>query len=179
MVLLPTCWSEGHWLLNKLHASIFSNVRVFPQAREKTHDRGPKTYPIFPNTKKTVFTRTFSREVRAHFCLLAFDASQEPNGNCSEKLVQMNFFILGGFFRVDFLLWPKHMAHVGHPPWATHPPLHMGKHGTIMANAKLPNRPGFALPLPPPPSGFPPPKFMCGLFHFFPRHDALKGVIST
>ena len=28
--------------------------------------------------------------------------SQEPNGNCSEKLVQMNFFILGGFFRVDF-----------------------------------------------------------------------------
>ena len=28
--------------------------------------------------------------------------SQEPNGNCSEKLVQMNFFISGGFFRVDF-----------------------------------------------------------------------------
>ena len=28
--------------------------------------------------------------------------SQEREGNCSEKLVQMNFFILGGFFRVDF-----------------------------------------------------------------------------
>ena len=37
-----------------------------------------------------------------NFCLLPFDASQELDGNCSEKLVQMNFFILGGFFWVDF-----------------------------------------------------------------------------
>ena len=34
-----------------------------------------------------------------------FDTNQEPSGNCSEKLVQMNFFILGGFFRWIFLLW--------------------------------------------------------------------------
>ena len=37
-----------------------------------------------------------------NFCLLRCDTSQEPNGNCSGKLVQMNSFILGGFFRVDF-----------------------------------------------------------------------------
>ena len=30
--------------------------------------------------------------------------SQELNGNCSEELVHMNFFILGGFFRVHLLL---------------------------------------------------------------------------
>ena len=34
------------------------------------------------------------------FCLRPCDASQEPSGNCSEKLVRMN--ILGGFFQVDF-----------------------------------------------------------------------------
>ena len=28
--------------------------------------------------------------------------SQEPNENCSEKRVQVDFLILGGFFRVDF-----------------------------------------------------------------------------
>ena len=28
--------------------------------------------------------------------------SQEPNGNCTEKLVQMSIFISGGFFRVHF-----------------------------------------------------------------------------
>ena len=54
--------------------------------------------------KHTTFTRTF-RKVRANFSLLSCDASQEPKGNCSEKLVQMNFFILGGFFGWIFLLW--------------------------------------------------------------------------
>ena len=42
------------------------------------------------NTKKNgAFTRTLSK-VRMKFCLLPCDTSQEPNGNCSEKLVQMN-----------------------------------------------------------------------------------------
>ena len=38
------------------------------------------------------------RKVRVNFCLLPCDTSQESNGNCSDKLVQMNIFILGGFF---------------------------------------------------------------------------------
>ena len=42
------------------------------------------------------------RKVRANFCLTACETSQETDGNCSEKLVHMNFFILGGFFRVAF-----------------------------------------------------------------------------
>ena len=42
------------------------------------------------------------RKVRANFWPLPCDTSQEPNGSCSEELVQMNFLILGGFFRVDF-----------------------------------------------------------------------------
>ena len=44
--------------------------------------------------KNTAFTRIFFRKVRANFCLLPCDIGQEPNGSCSEKLVQMNFFIL-------------------------------------------------------------------------------------
>ena len=65
-------------------------------------DRGPKTHPKSRNTKKTPRLRELFRSVRASFCLLPCDASQEHSGNCSEKLVQMNIFILGGFFRVDF-----------------------------------------------------------------------------
>ena len=64
--------------------------------------RGPKTQPKSRNTKKTPRSHELFRKVRANFCLLLCDASQEHNENCSEELVQMNFFILGGFFRVDF-----------------------------------------------------------------------------
>ena len=65
--------------------------------------RGPTTHPKSRNTKKTPRLRELFRKVRANFCPLPCDRSQEPNGNCSEKLVQMHFFILGlGFFRVDF-----------------------------------------------------------------------------
>ena len=64
--------------------------------------RGPKTHPKSRDNKKTPRLRELFRKVRANFSLLPCDTSQEPNGNCSEKLVQMNFFILGGFFRVDF-----------------------------------------------------------------------------
>ena len=50
-----------------------------------------------PETKKnTAFTRTFSKSSR-ELLLLPCDTSQEINANCSEKLVQMNFFISGGF----------------------------------------------------------------------------------
>ena len=64
--------------------------------------RGPKTHPKSPNTKTTLRLRELFRKVRANFCLLPCDASQQPDGDCSEKLVQMNFSILGGFCRVDF-----------------------------------------------------------------------------
>ena len=55
--------------------------------------------------KNTAFTRSFFRKVRANFSLLSCDASEERNRNCSETLIQANFFILGGFFQIDFLLW--------------------------------------------------------------------------
>ena len=60
------------------------------------HNRGPQTHPKSRNTyqKTTAFAQTFSK-VRAN--LLPCEANQELNRNCSEKLVQMNFF-----FRVDF-----------------------------------------------------------------------------
>ena len=60
----------------------------------------PTQNPEIP--KKTARLRELFRKVRANFCPLPYDTSQEPDGNCSDKLVQMNFFILGGFFRVDF-----------------------------------------------------------------------------
>ena len=63
--------------------------------------RGRKTHPKSRNTEKTPRSRELFRKVRANFCLLPCDTSQEPNGNCSEKLVQMNFFYFGWIF-VDF-----------------------------------------------------------------------------
>ena len=64
--------------------------------------RGPKTHPKSRNTKKTPRSHELFQKVRANVSLLSCDTSQESSGNCSDKLVQMNFFILGGFFRVDF-----------------------------------------------------------------------------
>ena len=44
--------------------------------------------------KKTArLHKLFFFKVRANFCLFPCDTSQDPNGNCSEKLVEMNFFI--------------------------------------------------------------------------------------
>ena len=54
----------------------------------------PTQDPEIP--KKTPRLHELFRKVRANFSLLSCDTSQEPNGHCSEKLVQMNFFILGG-----------------------------------------------------------------------------------
>ena len=70
----------------------------------------PKTHPKSRNTKKTPpFTQTLLKvrgalylKVRANFCLLPCDTSQESNGNRWDELVQMNFFILGGFYSGDF-----------------------------------------------------------------------------
>ena len=73
---------------------------IFMGARIFLIIRGPKSR----NTNKTPRLHELFRKIRANFCLLPCDKSQEPKGNCSEKLVQMNFFMLGGFFRVDFLL---------------------------------------------------------------------------
>ena len=47
--------------------------------------------------------RELFRKVRANFCRLPCDTCQEPHENYSEKHVQMNFYILGGFYRVDSL----------------------------------------------------------------------------
>ena len=64
--------------------------------------RGPKTHPKSRNTKTTPRLHKPFRKLRANFSKMPCDASQEPDGTCSEKLVQMNFCILGGFFRVGF-----------------------------------------------------------------------------
>ena len=71
---------------------------------QTTHpkSRNSKTHPKSRNTpKNAAFTRTF-RRVSANFCLLPCDMSQEPGRNCSEKLVQMNFLLWGGFFSGGF-----------------------------------------------------------------------------
>ena len=73
----------------------------------QTKNRGPKTRPKSKNTQKTLRSHELFRKVRANFCLLLCGASQEPNGNCSEKLVQMNFFILGWIFSGDFSFCEK------------------------------------------------------------------------
>ena len=72
-----------------------ANFVAFPLEAQR-----PTQNPEIP--KKTPRLHELFRKVRANFCLLPCDASQEPDGNCSEKLVQMNFFILGGFFRGGF-----------------------------------------------------------------------------
>ena len=77
-------------------------IALYPIASSNRITRDPKPTPKSRNTKKTPRSHELFREVRANFCLLPCEASQELNRNCSEKLVQMNFFILGGSFRVDF-----------------------------------------------------------------------------
>ena len=112
----PLHWGEEK-PINKEHIKAFGGQYGF---------RGPNIHPKSRSTKKnTAFTRTFFRKVRVNFSLLPCDTSQEPNGNCSEKLVQMNFFILGGFFRVDFpplrlgsvpgTVWRQVLGHPGRP----------------------------------------------------------------
>ena len=67
-----------------------------------------QTHPKSRNTKRhCIHTNFFEKFART--CLLPCAMRQESNGNCSEKLVQMNFFG-GGFSPVDFLLWPTFAA---------------------------------------------------------------------
>ena len=67
---------------------------------------------LFPKKKIRRLHEPF-REVRADFCLLPCDTSQEPSGNCSEKLVQMNIVFWVNFIGWTFLLnqKPKHYLH--------------------------------------------------------------------
>ena len=57
----------------------------------------PTQNPEIPK-KKTPRSHELFRKVRANSCLLSCDTKQEPNGNCSEKLVQMNVFYFGWIF---------------------------------------------------------------------------------
>ena len=57
--------------------------------------------PKILKTKNHSVYTNFLESSRELF-FLSYDTSQEPNRNYSEKLVQVNFFILGGFLRVDF-----------------------------------------------------------------------------
>ena len=65
--------------------------------------RNPTRNPEIP--KKTPRLHELFRKVRVNFSLLTCETSQKPTRNCSEKLVQMNSFIWGGFFGLIFLLW--------------------------------------------------------------------------
>ena len=96
---LADVWAKER-LVGDLRQSVPQNGRVHLLGVDTF--RGPKTHPKSRNTKKTPRSHELLRKVRANFSLLSCDTSQEPGGNCSDKLVQMNFFILGGFFRVDF-----------------------------------------------------------------------------
>ena len=72
----------------------------------KVHKNPPffrdlKTHPKSQNAqKKTRRLRELFRKVRANFCLLPCEISQEPSRNCSEKLIQLNFLTW-----VDFGGW--------------------------------------------------------------------------
>ena len=109
---LPSAWFAGATpdqrgiYQKKPHVVSFPPAILGPEMAAAIF-RGPKNPPQIPksqNTKKRLRVRELFRKVRVIFCLLPCSASQEPNGNCSEKLVQMNCFILGGFFGWIFIL---------------------------------------------------------------------------
>ena len=74
--------------------NFFASARLIKEYLNHSF-RGPKTPPQIQKYQKTPRLRELFRKVRANFCLLPCDTTQEPNGNCSNKLVQMNFL----FFR--------------------------------------------------------------------------------
>ena len=67
-------------------------------------NRGQKAHPKSRNTTKTPCLHELFPKVRANFCLLPCDTSQQPDGDCSEKLVQMTFLFWVDFFGWIFLL---------------------------------------------------------------------------
>ena len=92
-----------------LPLSIYPLVHVTPKTVDVTMvflgREKPKPHPDSRNTKKEAARlHELIRKVRADFCLLSCGMSQEPSRNCSEKPVQTNFFILGGFGGQIFLL---------------------------------------------------------------------------
>ena len=73
-------------------------------AEQKLETQNPPKIPKYQ--KNTAFTRTFSKSPRELLSSFLYHESG-TQWNCSDELVQMNFFILGGFFRVDFPLLKK------------------------------------------------------------------------
>ena len=92
----PCAPAEARWWFSIIGREIWREIFG------PTKYSGRKTHPKFRNTKKTPRLHELFRKVRTNFSLLSCDMSQEPNGNCSAKLVQRSFFISGGFFRADF-----------------------------------------------------------------------------
>ena len=82
--------------LLRLRGTLFRHFEALPREYPVWGEALFATLPYQKNNEFTV--RELFRKVRANFCLLPCDTSQESVGNCSEKLVQMNFFIVGGFF---------------------------------------------------------------------------------
>ena len=80
----------------------FTAKKGFSEGFSKGFCRDPNTHPKSRNTQKTPRLHELLRKVRANFSLLSCDTSQEPDGNCSEKLVQMNFFYFGWIFSGGF-----------------------------------------------------------------------------
>ena len=75
------------------------NVSQSVGLRQVEH-RGPKTHRKSEISKKHRVYTNFFRKAGANFWLLPCDASQKHSGNCSERLVLMNFL-----FGVDFFGW--------------------------------------------------------------------------
>ena len=69
-----------------------------PQKRPYLEAQMPTQTPKRPKTNP--HSHELSRNVHMSFSLLSYDVSQESSRNCSEKHVQMNFFIW-----VDFFEW--------------------------------------------------------------------------
>ena len=89
---------------NETYNPIISALGTSSEATQGLPRANPPKIPKYP-PKKTLRLRELFQKVCANFCLVPCNMSQEPNANCSEKLVQMNFFIyFVWIFRVDFLL---------------------------------------------------------------------------
>ena len=70
-----------------LHAPLLANADQSLEAQIPTQN------PEIPK-KNRVYTNFFEKFAFTLSLLFSSDTSQEPNGNCSDRLVQMNFFFL-------------------------------------------------------------------------------------
>ena len=61
---------------------------------ERLEAKTPTRNPEIP--KNTLRSQEICRKVRPNFSLLPCDMSEKPSRNCTEKVFQMNFLILGG-----------------------------------------------------------------------------------